>query len=113
MLLITAACSVLMTAALLFTGRTQAREAELLVDGAVVRSFPLDREAEFTVKAGKYYNVIKTGKGWASIASADCPDKACVRTGVLRKAGSGAVCLPHRLVLRIKGSASDVDSVSW
>jgi hypothetical protein len=45
--------------------------------------------------------------------SSDCPDKICVRSGVLRYAGQSAACIPNRLILKIvsTGGDSDLDMV--
>ncbi|MFR5073321.1 MAG: NusG domain II-containing protein [Bianqueaceae bacterium] len=44
--------------------------------------------------------------------SSDCPDQVCVRTGFISLAGQTAVCLPHRLVVRIiSDSPSDLDVI--
>ena len=57
--------------------------------------------------------VIRAERGCIAVVSADCPDGACVRQGWIRRAGAGTVCLPHRLVVRIKGADRQVDGVSW
>ncbi len=38
-------------------------------------------------------------------ASADCPDKVCVKTGKLTKAGDTAACLPSKTLIVIRGTA--------
>ena len=59
------------------------------------------------------FNIIRVERGRIAVVSADCPDGACVRRGWISYAGGGAVCLPHRLVVRIKGAGGGVDGVSW
>ena len=59
------------------------------------------------------FNIIRVERGRIAVVSADCPDGACVRRGWISHAGGGAVCLPHRLVVRIKGAGGGVDGVSW
>lgn len=46
------------------------------------------------------------------ITEADCPDKTCVRTGTLTRAGESAVCLPGRVVVRLEGPG-DTDAVTY
>ena len=47
----------------------------------------------------------------AAVRSSECPDKICVNTGTLRKAGESAVCLPARVVLRLEGDGG-IDGMS-
>lgn len=113
---VTAAGAVALAAGLLMQQmKPQALEGELLRDGKVIESFRLDGPRTITVRDAGGFNTIKIEKGAAAIVSADCPDKACIRMGRLTKPGAGAVCLPHRLVLRIKGAAAagEVDGGTW
>ena len=43
----------------------------------------------------------------AAITQSSCPDRTCVRTGKLVRAGESAVCLPARVSLRLQGSEAD------
>ena len=46
------------------------------------------------------YNIVEIGEGnTIRISEADCPDKTCVKTGVLSDSVP-IVCLPHRLVIK-------------
>ncbi len=84
------------------------------VDGRVIKTLELDRETSIEVngyQGGVNEIVIKDGK--VSMTDADCHDKLCVKTGKISKKGETIVCLPHRVVVEIKGSQDDdaVDSV--
>lgn len=84
------------------------------VDGQVVKTLELNGETSIEVngyQGGVNKIVIKDGK--VSMTDADCPDKLCVKTGKISKTGETIVCLPHRVVVEIKGSQDDasVDSV--
>ncbi len=50
--------------------------------------------------------------GGARVVSSSCPDKICVRTGLLKKAGDAAVCVPARFTLEILGKRSQ-DAVTY
>ena len=55
--------------------------------------------------------IVLSGKT-AKIADADCRDQVCVRTGILTHVGQAAVCLPHRVVLKLVGvNDSGIDAV--
>ncbi len=46
------------------------------------------------------YNIVEIGQGnTIRISEADCPDKTCVKTGVLSDSVP-IVCLPHKLVIK-------------
>lgn len=47
----------------------------------------------------------------AQVLESQCPDKICVHTGKLRRAGESAICLPARTVLRLEGENA-VDGVT-
>ena len=46
---------------------------------------------------------ISGGKVW--VTDADCPDKTCVRTGVITRAGQSIVCLPNKVTVTISGES--------
>ena len=99
--------------AFLYRGETKRPVAEIVVDGKVVEQISLFAPPrDITVRSGGF-NIVRVGDGRAAVISADCPDKVCVRTGEISRAGEGAVCLPHKLVVRIKGGDSNgVDAVT-
>jgi len=72
-------------------------------NGVVLYRIDLGKEAdrEFTVTSpdgGR--NTICIKDGTICVSDADCPDKTCVKTGVLRNEGTPIVCLPHKLIIR-------------
>ncbi len=99
----------------LLTGRREGTVVEVTQDGAVIREIDLSRvsaEYAFTVTCpdgGE--NTILVQPGRVCVSAADCPDQVCVRQGWLSNQATPVVCLPHRLILRVRGS-SDVDGVS-
>ncbi|ACA45582.1 NusG domain II-containing protein [Clostridium botulinum] len=61
----------------------------------------------------KGYNVIEIDKGSIRFIDADCPDKVCIKSGVLKKPGETAACLPHKLIITIEKNDKEVDEVSY
>ena len=58
------------------------------------------------------HNVIVLSGKTAVMQSADCPDQVCVRTGRLTRAGQVAVCLPHRVILKLTGTSTNgIDAI--
>lgn len=89
--------------------------AEIIQDGKLLQRVLLKkgdpaRQLVVEYKGGR--NVLKTEDGKIAVIEADCPDKDCVKRGWLKKPGDSAVCLPHRLVIRISGE-SETDGVTW
>ncbi|MCC5423739.1 NusG domain II-containing protein [Clostridium botulinum] len=64
-------------------------------------------------KHHKGYNVIEIDKGSIRFIDADCPDKVCIKSGVLKKPGETAACLPHKLIITIEKNDKEVDEVSY
>lgn len=46
-----------------------------------------------------------------TVTSSDCPDKVCVETGKITRAGQSIVCLPAHISIEIQGSAAELDGV--
>ena len=108
-------CALLCAAltAYFFLRKSEGSVAEVYVDGALVCSVDLSEVSEpreQIVETPYGTNVLLISKGEIRIAEADCKDELCVRQGALRAGGLPIVCLPHRLVIRMK--KSDVDEVS-
>lgn len=77
---------------------------EISVDGNVVKTLQLNRDAEFTVDGyhgGTNHVVIKDGK--VRVTKASCPDKLCIKQGAIHRTGDAIVCLPNRVIIRITG----------
>lgn len=55
---------------------------------------------------GETFTVIADSTG-ARVSHSDCPDKICVATGTVSKAGQTVVCVPFRAVLRIEYADDD------
>jgi hypothetical protein len=44
---------------------------------------------------------IAVSAGAAGVVQSDCPDKTCIRAGLLSIPGQMAVCLPNRVTVRV------------
>ena len=47
--------------------------------------------------------VIEVDGYTAYVKESDCPDKTCVKTGLLTLTGERSVCLPNRVILSLEG----------
>lgn len=89
--------------------------AVIKVDGSVIKTLDLN-SGETTIEVNGYQggvNKVVINDGKVSMTEADCPDELCVKTGKISRVGETIVCLPHRVVVEIKGSQDDdsIDSV--
>lgn len=84
--------------------------AEITVNGKVFKEIPLTNhkgEDKIPIKTDKGINIISIKDNEVSIIEADCPDKICIKPGYISKVGDSLVCLPHRVMVEIKGQTSD------
>lgn len=108
----------LLLAALLAWGllrltRVRGAEAIVTVDGETVATLPLSMDATLDVGAGEgFSNVVEVSGGRVRVSDADCPDRLCVRMGWISRDGESVVCLPHKLVVTVRGGARGPDAVS-
>jgi len=110
---------ILLAAALAFAaapgGPRANLRAQISVNGAVVYEVPLwglSEKQTYVVRENGYTNVVAAENGAVWVESADCPDRVCVNTGRLVRAGQSAVCMKTRLVVRVLGEREGVDAVS-
>ena len=93
--------------------RDAGNEAVVTVDGQIVLTVPLSREVTLTVGEDLgFRNVVEVSGGRVRVSDADCPDRLCVRQGWIRYSGESIVCLPHKLVVTVRGSEHDLDAVA-
>ncbi len=80
------------------------------VDGTVIAEKPITVNDAVEIKDADGYNRVVIDNREVYMESADCPDKVCVKTGRISRAGETIVCLPHKVVVEIKGG-EDADAV--
>lgn len=64
------------------------------------------KDEEFTINTKDGINVVKIVKNKIAIIDADCPDRICELPGFISNVGERLVCLPHKLVIEIKGTTN-------
>ncbi|AUM94278.1 TPA: NusG domain II-containing protein [Clostridium botulinum] len=89
-------------------------------DGKIIEKIDLSKVKEkrqlkinYNDKNHKGYNIIEIDNGSIRFIDADCPDKVCVKSGVLKKPGETAACLPHKLIITIEKNDDKIDGVSY
>jgi len=94
--------------------------AAIKQNGKIIEKVDLSKVKEkkelkinYNDKDHKGYNIIEIDKGSIRFIDADCPDKVCIKSGVLKKPGETAACLPHKLIITIEKNDKEVDEVSY
>lgn len=92
--------------------------ADIYQDGKLLTSIPLDQVQEsyrFTVTgAEQCFNEIEVRPGSIGIVNASCPDKLCIHQGFVDDSALPVVCLPNKLVIRMRDADSvTVDIISY
>lgn len=78
--------------------------AIIKIDGETVSEIPL---------RGEYYEMnfngvtVKCENGEIFVEDSDCPDKVCIRSGKVSKAGEGIICAPNRVAIEISGKSNN------
>lgn len=89
--------------------------ADITVDGKVISSVSLENKSTSNLIVPEGYPgveiEIKDGK--IRIKESDCPDRVCVRTGWLSHNGDTSICVPYKIIVKIKSVDIDVDAVAF
>ena len=91
----------------LYVTRQEGGTVTVQIDGETVMELPLDRDAELVLGGGEHTNTLVIRGGTARVVEASCPDKICVGQGPVQYAGESIVCLPHKLVITVRGGAEN------
>jgi len=73
------------------------------VEGKVLSKLNLNEEQELAVVGPIGNTIVKIDRGKAQVIHSDCPEKICVKTGKISRAGEIIVCVPNKVVVRING----------
>lgn len=90
------------------TGKT----ADVTIDGKLFKTLKLSEDTRLEIDGadgGKNILVIKDGK--AFMEDADCADKICVHQGAISHTNENIVCLPHKVVVLIRGEQESIDAL--
>lgn len=86
-------------------------EAVIYVDGSEYMRTSLDEDKTITPDT-EIQTVIKVHDGEIYFESSQCPDKVCVKTGKLKRAGDTAACLPAKVVITLVGDKKTHDAIT-
>lgn len=83
--------------------------AYISIDGEVVDTFTLSESTPHELKtyypAGDQYNIIEVDGTRIRVKEDNSPDQIAVKTGWISHPGETSICLPHKLIIDIRGEA--------
>ncbi len=86
--------------------------AEVSVDGETVYELPLSENTELLIKGTDGgTNKLIINNGVCYVTEADCPDKLCIKQGKISHNGESIICLPHKLVITIRGTSNNTNPI--
>lgn len=86
--------------------------ASIKISGKFYKNIPLSSfkgEKDFVISTSQGDNAVIIKDDTIQISNADCNDELCVKQGIISNVGDNLICLPHELIIEIKG---DSDSSS-
>ena len=83
--------------------------AEITIDGRIFGTYELSKDRTIDLKTGNIA-VIKDGQIY--MKSADCHGQDCIRQGKISKPSQTIVCLPHKVMIEMKGGSDEYDTIS-
>lgn len=95
----------------------QASVVVVTVDGEEVLRRPLAMEDRYEIAQDDgSLNIIRVQDGAVWMEEANCRDGLCIRQGRMKNGAKTIVCLPHKVVVQLKGDApagdnSDLDVI--
>ena len=94
----------------LLSPKEASTHAEIISDGAWIKTVDLRIDQEFTVTSSSGgTNLVTVRSGAIAVTEASCPDHYCMKRGFC-VSGTDIVCLPNRLVIRFLGS-QEIDAM--
>lgn len=89
----------------------QSVKAEVYYYSELVETVDLHKPVNHTFSIKENPNVIfqVDEEGGIAFIASDCPDKVCIKTGRLYRAGEYAACLPNGIIVKIVASGKPGD----
>jgi len=79
----------------------------------VLYEFKLDENYQnrLLINDGAHYNEVIINGYDVYVGEANCLNQVCVNHGKISNVGESIVCIPHKLVIELIGSSSDLDVI--
>ena len=77
--------------------------AQIMADGEVIETIDLSALQTEETREVNGCVIVLSPEG-VCVADADCPDRICVRTGMITRSGEAIACVPNRVVVTLRQS---------
>ena len=77
--------------------------AQITADGEVIETIDLSALQTEETREVNGCVIVLSPEG-VCVADADCPDRICVRTGMITRSGEAIACVPNRVVVTLRQS---------
>ncbi|MBQ8527690.1 MAG: NusG domain II-containing protein [Lachnospiraceae bacterium] len=85
----------------------------VLIDGQERGEYSLYESQEIRIETEQGKNILVIKNGQAYVREADCDNQICVHTQPITEYGGQIICLPHKVVIRLKTTEkSEIDAVT-
>ncbi|MBC5995644.1 NusG domain II-containing protein [Romboutsia ilealis] len=75
---------------------------EIYVNNEIYKTVSINDEEDLIIETGSEYNHIKIHDGGVEMVDASCADNVCVDTGFISKISERIVCMPNKVVIKVK-----------
>lgn len=82
-------------------------QVEILVDGNVKFIYSLNDERKIIIDGFIGTSVAEIKDGKVRMIDSPCRDKLCIKQGFICKKGENIICVPNRVVIKIRGEGID------
>lgn len=83
------------------------KQIEIFVDGNLKFIYSLNDDRTITIEGNIGISTIEIKDGRIRMVYSPCPDKLCMKQGFIKGKGESIICVPNRIVIRIKGDNYD------
>lgn len=83
------------------------KQVEIFIDGKLKFIYSLDDDRKIDIKGNIGISTIEIKDGKIRMVFSPCPDKLCMKQGYIMNKGESIVCVPNRIVIKIKGENID------
>ena len=85
--------------------------AEIYINNKLYKSISIDLDEDIIINNDNNYNHIKIHNGGVEMIESSCSDKICVKSGHIKKVSDRIVCMPNKVVIKIKGTDTSKEDV--
>jgi len=78
--------------------------AEIYINNKLYKSISINSNEDVVINNDNNYNYIKVHNGGVEMIESSCSDKICVQSGHIKKSSDRIVCMPNKVVIKVKGT---------